>query len=186
MGRFSRILNPGLNFLIPVIDQVKYVQSLKEIAIGEFIAASVDNLFSNLVLDVPKQSAITSDNVTLSIDGVLYLRILNAYHASYGVEDPEFAITQLAQTTMRSELGKMSLDKIFRERESLNLSIVESINKAADAWGIVCLRYEIRDIKLPSRIHEAMQMQVEAERRKRAVVLESEGEEFSNKILNQY
>lgn len=113
--------------------------------------------------------------MTLSIDGVLYLRILNAYDASYGVEDPEFAITQLAQTTMRSELGKMSMDKIFRERESLNLSIVESINKAAEAWGIVCLRYEIRDIKLPTRIHEAMQMQVEAERRKRAVVLESEG-----------
>ncbi|CRL02493.1 CLUMA_CG015213, isoform A [Clunio marinus] len=158
MGRFSRILNPGLNFLIPILDEVKYVQSLKEIAI-----------------DVPKQSAITSDNVTLSIDGVLYLRILNAYDASYGVEDPEFAITQLAQTTMRSELGKMSLDKIFREREALNISIVESINKAAEAWGIVCLRYEIRDIKLPSRIHEAMQMQVEAERRKRAVVLESEG-----------
>lgn len=103
------------------------------------------------------------------------MKIINAYDASYGVEDPEFAITQLAQTTMRSELGKMSLDKIFRERESLNLSIVESINKAADAWGIVCLRYEIRDIKLPTRIHEAMQMQVEAERRKRAVVLESEG-----------
>jgi len=113
--------------------------------------------------------------VTLSIDGVLYLRILNAYAASYGVEDPEFAITQLAQTTMRSELGKMSLDKIFREREALNFGIVESINEAAEAWGITCLRYEIRDIKLPSRIHEAMQMQVEAERRKRAVVLESEG-----------
>lgn len=158
MGKFSRILSPGLNFLAPVIDRVKYVQSLKEIAI-----------------DVPKQSAITSDNVTLSIDGVLYLRILDAYSASYGVEDPEFAITQLAQTTMRSELGKMSLDKIFRERESLNISIVESINKAAEAWGITCLRYEIRDLQMPTRVHEAMQMQVEAERRKRAVVLESEG-----------
>jgi regulator of protease activity HflC (stomatin/prohibitin superfamily) len=88
--------------------------------------------------------------VTLSIDGVLYLRILNAYDASYGVEDPEFAITQLAQTTMRSELGKMSMDKIFREREALNISIVESINKAAAAWGIACLRYEIRDIKVTS------------------------------------
>lgn len=97
------------------------------------------------------------------------------FSASYGVEDPEFAITQLAQTTMRSELGKMSLDKIFRERESLNVSIVESINKASAAWGITCLRYEIRDIKLPSRVHEAMQMQVEAERRKRAAILESEG-----------
>lgn len=158
MGKFHRILDPGLNLLLPIVDRVKYVQSLKEIAI-----------------DVPKQSAITSDNVTLSIDGVLYLRILNAYHASYGVEDPEFAITQLAQTTMRSELGKMSLDKVFHERESLNVSIVESINKASEAWGISCLRYEIRDIKLPSRVHEAMQMQVEAERRKRAAILESEG-----------
>lgn len=158
MGKFHRKLEPGLNILLPVVDRVKYVQSLKEIAI-----------------DVPKQSAITSDNVTLSIDGVLYLRILDPYLASYGVEDPEFAITQLAQTTMRSELGKMSLDKVFRERECLNVSIVESINKASAAWGITCLRYEIRDIKLPSRVHEAMQMQVEAERKKRATILESEG-----------
>lgn len=158
MGKFNKILAPGMNVLIPFIDRVKYVQSLKEIAI-----------------DVPKQSAITVDNVTLGIDGVLYLRILDPYLASYGVEDPEFAITQLAQTTMRSELGKMTLDKVFRERESLNVSIVESINKASEAWGITCLRYEIRDIKLPSRVHEAMQMQVEAERRKRAAILESEG-----------
>ncbi|XP_034478548.1 stomatin-like protein 2, mitochondrial [Drosophila innubila] len=158
MGRFHRILDPGLNILVPVADKIKYVQSLKEIAI-----------------DVPKQSAITSDNVTLSIDGVLYLRIIDPYRASYGVEDPEFAITQLAQTTMRSELGKMSLDKVFRERESLNVSIVDSINKASEAWGIACLRYEIRDIRLPTRVHEAMQMQVEAERRKRAAILESEG-----------
>lgn len=158
MGRFHRILDPGLNILVPVADKIKYVQSLKEIAI-----------------DVPKQSAITSDNVTLSIDGVLYLRIIDPYKASYGVEDPEFAITQLAQTTMRSELGKMSMDKVFRERESLNVSIVDSINKASEAWGIACLRYEIRDIRLPTRVHEAMQMQVEAERRKRAAILESEG-----------
>lgn len=158
MGKFNRILDPGLNFLAPFIDRIKYVQSLKEIAI-----------------DVPKQSAITVDNVTLGIDGVLYLRILNPYLASYGVEDPEFAITQLAQTTMRSELGKMTLDKVFRERESLNVSIVDSINKASEAWGISCLRYEIRDIKLPSRVFDAMQMQVEAERKKRATILESEG-----------
>ncbi|CAG5049162.1 unnamed protein product [Parnassius apollo] len=158
MGKFHRLLEPGLNLLWPIVDKIKYVQSLKEIAI-----------------DVPKQSAITSDNVTLSIDGVLYLRIVDPYLASYGVEDPEFAITQLAQTTMRSELGKISLDKVFRERESLNVSIVDAINKASEAWGIACLRYEIRDIKLPTRIHEAMQMQVEAERRKRAAILESEG-----------
>lgn len=158
MGKFHRILEPGLNILIPIVDRVKYVQSLKEIAV-----------------DIPKQSAITSDNVTLSIDGVLYLRIIDPYLASYGVEDPEFAITQLAQTTMRSELGKISLDKVFRERENLNVSMVDSINKASEAWGMTCLRYEIRDIKLPPRVQEAMQMQVEAERKKRAAILESEG-----------
>lgn len=133
------------------------------------------NLLSSLISEVPQQTAITSDNVTLNIDGVLYLKVHDPYKASYGVEDAEFAITQLAQTTMRSELGKMSLDKIFQERESLNVSIVEAINKASESWGITCKRYEIKDIKLPTRIHEAMQMQVEAERRKRAVVLESEG-----------
>ncbi|KAJ8954804.1 hypothetical protein NQ318_014916 [Aromia moschata] len=116
MGKFHRILEPGLNILIPIADKVKYVQSLKEIAV-----------------DIPKQSAITSDNVTLNIDGVLYLRIIDPYLASYGVEDPEFAITQLAQTTMRSELGKISPDKVFRERENLNVSIVDSINKASEA-----------------------------------------------------
>lgn len=158
MGKFNRILQPGLNFLIPVVDKVKYVQSLKELAI-----------------DIPKQSAITLDNVTLNIDGVLYLRVVDPYKASYGVEDPEFAITQLAQTTMRSELGKISLDSVFKERESLNFGIVEAINKASGAWGIDCLRYEIRDIRLPQRVNEAMQMQVEAERKKRAAILESEG-----------
>ena len=147
-------MNPGLNILVPVLDRVKYVQSLKEIAI-----------------DVPKQSAITLDNVTLDIDGVLYLKIIDAYRASYGVEDPEFAVTQLAQTTMRSELGKIHLDKVFQERESLNKAIVYSINKASEAWGITCLRYEIRDIRLPSSVREAMQMQVEAERKKRATIL---------------
>ncbi|XP_033215047.1 stomatin-like protein 2, mitochondrial [Belonocnema kinseyi] len=158
MGKFFRILEPGLNVLLPIVDRVKYVQSLKELAI-----------------DIPKQSAVTSDNVTLDIDGILYLRVNDPYLASYGVEDPEFAIIQIAQTTMRSELGKISLDKVFQEREGLNVNIVESINKASQAWGITCLRYEIRDIRLPPRIHDAMQMQVEAERKKRASILESEG-----------
>uniref|UniRef100_A0A2K6TKK6 Stomatin-like protein 2, mitochondrial n=1 Tax=Saimiri boliviensis boliviensis TaxID=39432 RepID=A0A2K6TKK6_SAIBB len=158
MGRFHRILDPGLNILIPVLDRIRYVQSLKEI-----------------VINVPEQSAVTLDNVTLQIDGVLYLRIMDPYKASYGVEDPEYAVTQLAQTTMRSELGKLSLDKVFRERESLNASIVDAINQAADCWGIRCLRYEIKDIHVPPRVKESMQMQVEAERRKRATVLESEG-----------
>uniref|UniRef100_A0A2I3S2Q6 Stomatin-like protein 2, mitochondrial n=2 Tax=Pan TaxID=9596 RepID=A0A2I3S2Q6_PANTR len=152
------LLLRGLNILIPVLDRIRYVQSLKEI-----------------VINVPEQSAVTLDNVTLQIDGVLYLRIMDPYKASYGVEDPEYAVTQLAQTTMRSELGKLSLDKVFRERESLNASIVDAINQAADCWGIRCLRYEIKDIHVPPRVKESMQMQVEAERRKRATVLESEG-----------
>uniref|UniRef100_A0A3Q1H1C4 Band 7 domain-containing protein n=1 Tax=Anabas testudineus TaxID=64144 RepID=A0A3Q1H1C4_ANATE len=158
MGRFHRILEPGLNFLIPILDRIRFVQSLKEI-----------------VIDVPEQSAVSLDNVTLQIDGVLYLRILDPFKASYGVEDPEYAVTQLAQTTMRSELGKLTLDKVFRERESLNSNIVHSINQASDEWGIRCLRYEIKDIHVPPRVKESMQMQVEAERKKRATVLESEG-----------
>ncbi|XP_061874393.1 stomatin-like protein 2, mitochondrial isoform X2 [Colius striatus] len=148
----------GLNFLIPLLDRIRYVQSLKEI-----------------VINVPEQSAVTLDNVTLQIDGVLYLRVMDPYKASYGVEDPEYAVTQLAQTTMRSELGKLSLDRVFRERESLNANIVDAINQASDCWGIRCLRYEIKDIHVPPRVKESMQMQVEAERRKRATVLESEG-----------
>merc|ERR1711994_1147166 len=158
MGKFNTILEPGLNFLIPVLDKVKYVQSLKEIAI-----------------DIPGQQAISMDNVAINIDGVLYLRVMDPYKASYGIEDPEFAITQLAQTTMRSEIGKITLDTLFRERELLNKGIVIAINSAADAWGIECLRYEIRDIRMPHRVQEAMQMQVEAERKKRAAILESEG-----------
>lgn len=157
-GKFNRILEPGLNFLLPVVDSIRYVQSLKELAI-----------------DIPQQSAITADNVNIQIDGVLYLRVIEPYKASYGVEDAEFAITQLAQTTMRSEIGKIALDTVFRERELLNIAIVESINKAAEAWGVDCKRYEIRDMRLAPRVQEAMQMQVEAERKKRAAVLESEG-----------
>lgn len=157
-GKFHRILSPGLNFLVPVIDRIKYIQSLKE-----------------LVVDIPKQTAITSDNVNLQLDGVLYLKVLDAYRASYGVEDAEYAITQLAQTTMRSEIGKISLDTVFKDREALNAQIVAAINKASDDWGLTCLRYEIRDLALPKRVQDAMQLQVEAERKKRATVLESEG-----------
>ncbi|KAG0169902.1 hypothetical protein DFQ28_002819 [Apophysomyces sp. BC1034] len=158
MGKFHRMLEPGLNVLIPIIDRIKYVKSLKETAI-----------------EVPSQSAITQDNVTLELDGVLYFRIVEPFKASYGVEDAEFAITQLAQTTMRSEIGQMTLDRTLAERTYLNANIVDAINSAAEDWGIRCLRYEIRDIHPPSKVVESMHQQVSAERTKRAQILESEG-----------
>ena len=161
-GKFQEILKPGLHFLLPLVDQISYVHSLKEEAIP-----------------ISQQTAITKDNVTIVIDGVLYIRIMDPYLASYGVENPLFAVSQLAQTTMRSELGKITLDKTFEERESLNLNIVESIKSAAEAWGIECLRYEIRDIAPPPSVKAAMDLQAEAERRKRAEILDSEGERQS-------
>eukprot|EP01147_Barroeca_monosierra_P000460 gene460-3795_t len=161
-GKFFKVLEPGLQFLIPLVDEVKYVHSLKEI-----------------VVEIPSQSAITQDNVTLHLDGVLYLRIVDAYKASYGVENPEYAVAQLAQTTMRSELGKLPLDTVFRERQTLNEAIVDTINDAAKPWGVSCMRCEIRDIMLPDRVVEDMQRQVSAERKKRAAILESEGSRAS-------
>ncbi|KAF1356886.1 hypothetical protein BDV97DRAFT_342911 [Delphinella strobiligena] len=162
MGKFHRILQPGLALLMPVIDRIAYVKSLKEIA-----------------LEIPSQSAITADNVTLELDGVLYTRVFDPYKASYGVEDAEYAISQLAQTTMRSEIGQLSLDHVLKERAALNTNITAAINEAAQDWGVTCLRYEIRDIHAPSGVVEAMHRQVTAERSKRAEILESEGQRQS-------
>ncbi|MCH2037230.1 MAG: paraslipin [Rickettsiales bacterium] len=162
MGKFNRKLEPGLNILIPFIDRVAYKHSLKEQAI-----------------DVNSQTAITRDNVSLQIDGVLYVKITDAVAASYGVEHPYFAVTQLAQTSMRSEIGKMALDMAFQERTQLNSNIVESINEASDSWGIQCMRYEIKDITPPRSVLEAMELQVAAERQKRAEILDSEGKRQS-------
>ncbi|KAI5859295.1 hypothetical protein GGS23DRAFT_600584 [Durotheca rogersii] len=162
MGKFNRILEPGLAILVPFIDRISYVKSLKEVAI-----------------EIPSQSAITADNVTLELDGVLFTRVFDAYKASYGVEDAEYAISQLAQTTMRSEIGQLTLDHVLKERAALNTNITAAINEAAQAWGVTCLRYEIRDIHAPDAVVEAMHRQVTAERSKRAEILESEGQRQS-------
>ncbi|MFC3025556.1 SPFH domain-containing protein [Vibrio zhugei] len=158
-GKYQSTKIAGLNFIIPFIDHIAAVRSLKEQA-----------------QDVPSQSAITRDNISLVVDGVLYYRVLDAYKATYGVDDYAFAVTQLAQTTMRSELGKIELDKTFEERDALNTNIVASINEAAEPWGIQVLRYEIKDIVPPNSIMESMEAQMKAERVKRAQILESEGD----------
>ena len=162
MGRFSRILDPGLAILWPFIERVAYVRSLKEAA-----------------LEIPSQSAITLDNVTLNLNGILYIRVLKPYDAAYGIEDHEYAVTQLAQTTMRSEIGTMSLDHVLKERQKLNQNITAAINDAAKVWGVEVLRYEILDIHPPQNVVQSMHRQVSAERAKRAEILESEGQRQS-------
>lgn len=162
LGKFDRTLEPGLSFLIPYIETVAYKHSLKEYA-----------------MDVQEQTAITRDNVTLVIDGLIYLKIIDPVHASYGVSNPVFAVTQLAQTTMRSEIGKLTMESAFEERDRLNTNIVTAINLAAQSWGIQCMRYEIRNITPPASVLKAMEMQVSADRQKRAVILESEGKRQS-------
>ncbi|MBB1291300.1 paraslipin [Pseudoalteromonas sp. SR44-5] len=162
-GKYQSTKEAGLNFIVPFVDRIAADRSLKEQA-----------------QDVPSQSAITKDNISLIVDGVLYFRVMDPYKATYGVDDYVFAVTQLSQTTMRSELGKMELDKTFEERDVLNTNIVAAINQAADPWGIQVLRYEIKDIVPPQSVMEAMEAQMKAERVKRAQILESEGDRQAN------
>lgn len=158
LGKFQRKLEPGLNWILPFADEIAYRHSLKEEAI-----------------EVPEQTAITQDNVSVILDGIVYVKVFDPIASSYGVKHPIHALLQLVQTTMRSEIGKIPLDKTFEERESLNAKIVEAINEAAISWGMSCLRYEIKDIKMPEDIRKAMELQMTAERQKRARILESEG-----------
>ncbi len=158
LGRFTAILNAGFHVLLPFVDVIRYRHSLKEIAV-----------------DIPAQVCITRDNVQVGVDGVLYLKVLNPERASYGISDYMFAISQLAQTTLRSEVGKIDLDRTFEERTNINTQVVSELDKASEAWGVKVLRYEIKNITPPADILAAMEKQMRAEREKRAVILTSEG-----------
>ena len=158
LGKFHKVLNPGLNFIIPFIDKVAYKHSLKEIP-----------------LDTPSQICITRDNTQLSVDGILYFQVTDPKLASYGTSNYIIAVTQLAQTTLRSVIGKMVLDETFEERDLINNQVVSAIDEAALNWGVKVLRYEIKDLTPPAVILQAMQRQITAEREKRAVISESEG-----------
>jgi regulator of protease activity HflC (stomatin/prohibitin superfamily) len=158
LGRYSGTLQAGFHVLLPFVDTIRYRHSLKEMAV-----------------DIPAQVCITRDNVQVGVDGVLYLKVLNPERASYGISDYMFAISQLAQTTLRSEVGKIDLDKTFEERTNINTSVVSELDKASESWGVKVLRYEIKNITPPHDILAAMEKQMRAEREKRAVILTSEG-----------
>ena len=158
LGKYSRTLAPGLNILVPFIDRVAYKHSLKEIP-----------------LDVPSQVCITRDNTQLQVDGILYFQVTDPTRASYGASNYVMAISQLAQTTLRSVIGRLELDKTFEERDMINAKVVEAIDEAALNWGVKVLRYEIKDLTPPNEILRAMQAQITAEREKRAVIATSEG-----------
>jgi regulator of protease activity HflC (stomatin/prohibitin superfamily) len=157
LGKYAGTLYAGFHILVPFIDVIRYKHSLKEQAI-----------------DIPEQTCITRDNVRVNIDGVLYLKVLNPERASYGIADYVFAITQLAQTTLRSEIGKIDLDRTFEERTNINASVVSELDKASEPWGVKVLRYEIKTINPPADILGAMEKQMRAEREKRATILSSE------------
>ncbi len=159
LGRFSGVLDAGFHILIPFVDVIRYRHLLKEQA-----------------MDIPEQVCITKDNVQVAVDGILYLKVMDPERASYGISNYVFAITQLAQTTLRSEIGKIDLDRTFEERTHINTQVVTELDKASEAWGIKVLRYEIKNITPPHDILAAMEKQMRAEREKRAVILQSEGE----------
>ena len=158
LGRYAGTLDAGFHLLVPFLDAIRYKHSLKETA-----------------ADIPEQICITSDNVQVGVDGVLYLKVLDAKRASYGIGNYLFAITQLAQTTLRSEIGKIELDKTFEERAHINTQVVDELDKATEPWGVKVLRYEIKNINPPHDVLAAMEKQMRAEREKRATILDSEG-----------
>jgi len=159
LGKYSRTLEAGFHILVPFIDRIAHKHSLKEVAI-----------------DVPSQACITKDNIQVEVDGILYYLIVDPVKASYGINDYRFGSIQLAQTTMRSEVGKIELDRTFEEREKINLQIVAAVDKAAEPWGLKMTRYEIKNIVPPPSIKDAMEKQMRAEREKRALIAESEGD----------
>jgi len=159
LGKYSATLEAGFHVLMPFIDKLAYRLTLKEQA-----------------LDVPSQICITRDNVAVEVDGILYLQVVDPMKASYGINNYQFAATQLAQTTMRSVIGKLELDKSFEERDTINVSIVEAVDKASEPWGVKVTRYEVKNIVPPQSIKDAMEKQMRAEREKRALIAESEGD----------
>jgi len=162
LGKYLSTLEPGISFIIPFIDKVAYKHSLKEMA-----------------MDIPEQVCITKDNVQVGVDGVVFLQVIDPKMSSYGIANYRFAVLQLAQTTMRSEIGKIDLDKTFEERTLVNQQVVAAIDEASIGWGVKTLRYEIKNINPPKTVLHAMEKQMMAEREKRAVILESEGEKQS-------
>ena len=162
LGKYRTTLEAGFHILLPFFDRIAYRHTLKEMAI-----------------DVPPQECITKDNIAVSVDGILYLQVMDPVKASYGIGHYLFATTQLAQTTMRSEMGKLDLDRSFEERTAINGAIVSAVDKASDPWGIKVTRYEIKNITPPQSIRDAMEKQMRAEREKRAMIAESEGERQS-------
>ncbi len=159
LGKFSRTLDAGFHILIPFVDRVAYKLNLKEQA-----------------FDVPSQTCITKDNIAVDVDGVIYMQVVDARAASYGIENYMFATSQLCQTTLRSEIGKIELDRTFEERETINAQVVAAVDRAAEPWGVKILRYEIKDIMPPESVRDALEKQMRAERERRAVVAQSEGE----------